>query len=64
MYEEQKREAYYQIPQRKHTYPASDKAKEIVKKSITIDTLFSGVVPSRCTSVAGGERVSDDHQRV
>jgi len=45
MYEEQKREAYYKIPQRTHDYGASDKAKEIVHKSITIDTLFSGVVP-------------------
>jgi len=43
--EEEKREAYYKTPQRLHDYGASDKAKEIVRKSITIDTLFSGVVP-------------------
>ena len=28
-----------------HVYESSDKAKQIVQKSITIDTLFSGVVP-------------------
>ena len=32
-------------PQRLHDYHASDRAREIVHKSITIDTLFSGVVP-------------------
>ena len=36
---------YSKIPQRLHKYPASDRAKEIVQNSITIDTLFSGVVP-------------------
>ena len=36
---------YSQIPQRLHVYPASGRAKEIVHKSMTMDTLFSGVVP-------------------
>jgi hypothetical protein len=43
--EEEKRAAYYKTPQRLHDYGGSDKAKEIVRKSIAIDTLFSGVVP-------------------
>ena len=33
---------YSQIPQRLHKYPSSDRAKEIVHKSFTLDTLFSG----------------------
>ncbi len=45
MTQEEKRAAYYKTPQRLHVYESSDKAKQIVQKSITIDTLFSGVVP-------------------
>ena len=33
---------YSKIPQRLHKYPASERAKQIVHKSITMDTLFSG----------------------
>jgi len=36
---------YSRIPQRLHKYPASARAQEVVHKSITMDTLFSGVVP-------------------
>ena len=45
MTQEEKRAAYYKTPQRLHVYESSHKAKQIVQKSITIDTLFSGVVP-------------------
>lgn len=45
MTEEQKKEWYYNLPQRLHTYDASEKAQKIVKDSITIDTLFSGIIP-------------------
>ena len=38
---------YSKIPQRLHTYPASDKAKKIVQDSLTIDTLFSGTWPEQ-----------------
>ena len=38
---------YSRIPQRLHVYPASDKAREIVKASITMDSLFSGVWPTQ-----------------
>lgn len=41
---------YSKIPQRTHHYPASDRAKRIVQKSITMDTLFSGVWPSQWSS--------------
>jgi len=41
---------YSKIPQRLHKYPASEKAKKIVQKSITMDTLFSGVWPSQWSS--------------
>lgn len=40
---------FSQIPQRLHKYPASDRAKEIVKKSMTMDTLFSGTWPEQWT---------------
>ncbi|MEE4113016.1 MAG: twin-arginine translocation signal domain-containing protein [Desulfobacteraceae bacterium] len=33
---------YSKIPQRLHKYPASERAKQIVHKSITMGTLFSG----------------------
>jgi membrane dipeptidase len=36
---------FSKIPQRLHEYPASDRAKEIVRRSITMDSLFSGVWP-------------------
>jgi membrane dipeptidase len=45
MTQEEKRAAYYKTPQRLHVYESTDKAKEIVQKSMAIDTLFSGVVP-------------------
>ena len=38
---------FYKIPQRLYKYPASERAKEIVKKSITMGTLFSGVWPTQ-----------------
>ena len=41
---------YSKIPQRLHTYPASDRAKQIVQKSMTMDTLFSGVWPVQWSS--------------
>ena len=41
---------YFKIPQRLHKYPASKQAKEIVHKSMTMDTLFSGVVPIQWTT--------------
>lgn len=41
---------YSKIPQRLHKYPSSDRAKQIVKKSITIDSLFSGVWPTQWSS--------------
>jgi len=36
---------FSKIPQRLHKYPASERAKNIIHKSITMDTLFSGVWP-------------------
>lgn len=41
---------YSKIPQRSHVYPASDRAKAIVHKSITMDMLFSGVWPNQWSS--------------
>jgi membrane dipeptidase len=41
---------YSKIPQRLHKYSATDRAKKIVKESITMDTLFSGVWPSQWSS--------------
>ena len=41
---------YSKIPQRTHVYAASDRAKKIVQKSMTMDTLFSGVWPSQWSS--------------
>ena len=41
---------YSKIPQRLHTYPASDKAKKIVQDSLSIDTLFSGTWPEQWSS--------------
>ena len=41
---------YSQIPKWLHVYPASGRAKEIVHKSMTMDTLFSGVVPIQWTT--------------
>ncbi|MCB0165514.1 MAG: membrane dipeptidase [Anaerolineae bacterium] len=38
---------FSQIPQRLHEYPASDRAKEIVKKSLTTDSLYSGTWPEQ-----------------
>ena len=55
MYEEQKREAYCKTPQRLHDYGASDRAKELVQKSMAIDTLFSGVVPIQWTKPSAPE---------
>lgn len=41
---------YSNIPQRSHKYPASDRALMIVKKSRTMDTLFSGTWPDQWSS--------------
>lgn len=41
---------YSRIPQRLHRYLASDRAKELVHKSFTLDTLFSGVWPEQWSS--------------
>lgn len=46
---------YSQIPQRLHSYPSSDRAKQIVHDSITIDTLFSGCWPDQWSSPAAPE---------
>jgi len=41
---------YSDIPQRSHEYPASEKAEQLVKESITMDTLWSGIYPSQWNS--------------
>jgi len=41
---------YSKIPQRLHKYPASERAKEIVHKSFTLDTQFSGTWPEQWSS--------------
>ena len=41
---------FSQIPQRVHVYPASDRAKEIVHQSMTMDSLVSGVWPTQWSS--------------
>ena len=41
---------YSNIPQRKAFYPASEKAANIVRDSMTIDTLFSALYPSQWSS--------------
>lgn len=41
---------YSNIPQRSHKYPASDKAKKIVKGSKAMDTLWSGIWPDQWSS--------------
>ena len=41
---------YSNIPQRTYEYPASARAKKIVQKSMTMDSLFSGVWPSQWSS--------------
>jgi membrane dipeptidase len=46
---------YSKIPQRTHKYPASDRAKKIVHKSMTMDTLFSGVWPSQWSDPSAPE---------
>ena len=38
---------YNEIPQRFHVYDASDKAREFVRNSFAMDSLFSGVWPSQ-----------------
>jgi len=38
---------YMNIPQRTHKYPASARAKKIVKQSIAMDTLWSGIWPDQ-----------------
>lgn len=43
------------IPQRKQDYPTSDRAKKIVQKSKTMDTLFSAVYPTQWSSAAAPE---------
>ena len=48
--------AYMHIAQREQTpNPSSDKAKEIVRDSMTMDTLFSGVWPEQWSSPAAPE---------
>lgn len=37
-------------PQRLHVYPSSTRAQDVVRNSITIDSLFSGVWPSQWSS--------------
>jgi len=54
---------YSQIPQRLHKYPASEKAKGIVQRSITMDTLFSGVWPNQWSSPQAPE-FHDEMDRV
>lgn len=46
---------YSEIPQRVHEYPASDRARGIVRDSMTIDTLFSGCWPGQWSSPAAPE---------
>lgn len=46
---------YSKIPQRLHKYTASDRARQIVQKSITMDTLFSGVFPAQWSSPSAPE---------
>lgn len=46
---------YSKIPQRTHVYVSSDRAKKIVHKSITMDTLFSGVWPTQWDSAEAPE---------
>ncbi|MFA0049397.1 membrane dipeptidase [Vibrio sp. 10N.261.51.F11] len=41
---------YSKIPQRTHKYPASERAKKIVRDSMAIDSLFSGLWPSQWSS--------------
>ena len=41
---------YSKIPQRLHKYPSSERAKKIVQKSMTMDTLFSGTWPAQWSS--------------
>ena len=41
---------YTKIPQRSQVYPASERSIKIVKDSMTIDTLFSGLWPSQWSS--------------
>jgi len=41
---------YSDIPQRSHVYPASAEAEEIVKSSMTMDTLYSGIWPDQWSS--------------
>ena len=46
---------YSKIPQRLHEYPASERAKKIVHKSMTMDSLFSGVWPVQWSSPEAAE---------
>lgn len=41
---------FSKIPQRLHVYPASDRAKQVVQRSITMDSLFSGTWPEQWSS--------------
>lgn len=41
---------YSKIPQRLHKYPSSERAKNIVHKSMAMDTLFSGTWPAQWSS--------------
>lgn len=38
---------FSQIPQRLHEYPASDHARQVVRDSMTMDSLFSGIWPTQ-----------------
>ncbi len=46
---------YSRIAQRLHKYPASPRAQQVVQKSITMDSLFSGVWPTQWSTPAAPE---------
>ncbi|HEX9258256.1 MAG TPA: membrane dipeptidase [Acidimicrobiales bacterium] len=46
---------FMQVAQRRHEYPASERATQIVHDSMTIDTLFSGTWPTQWSSPAAPE---------
>ncbi len=41
---------YSQIPQRSQQYPATDRARDLVRSSMAIDTLYSGIWPTQWSS--------------
>jgi len=46
---------YNKIPQRDYVYPASDRAKKLVKDTFAMDSLFSAVWPSQWSTPEGPE---------